>query len=239
MAASLHGLTPPLLVVNYKVYPTAIGDNALEVTEKLEQAQRRVPDATLVVAPSHPDLAPVAEHTDLPVLAQHTDGQTPGSGTGRVLVEALEDRSATGSLVNHAERQIPRKEVERSVNRLTDAGLASITCAEDVETTRALAGFEPTFVAMEPPELIGGDTSVTSADPGIIEDSVEAAEKTDSDARVLCGAGVKTARDAAKAIELGTQGVLVASGVTKAEDPEEAAVALLEGVAEPEAILEG
>lgn len=238
MAAPLHGLTPPLLVVNYKVYPTAIGDRAVDLTRALEEAQRHVPDATLVVAPSHPDLEAVVQSTDLPVIAQHTDGHQPGSGTGRVLVESLEDRGAAGSLVNHAERQIPRKETERSVQRLTEAGMASITCAEDVETTGALAGFEPTYVAMEPPELIGGETSVTSADPGIIEDSVDEAKRADPDARVLCGAGVKTVRDAAKAIQLGTRGVLVASGVTKADDPEQAATDLLKGVADPRSVLE-
>jgi len=36
--------------------------------------------------------------------------------------------------------------------------------------------------------------------------------------RVLCGAGVKNGRDVAKALELGAEGVLLASGVTKASD---------------------
>ena len=37
--------------------------------------------------------------------------------------------------------------------------------------------------------------------------------------RGLCGAGVKNGADVAKALELGTEGVLLASGVTKADDP--------------------
>ena len=37
--------------------------------------------------------------------------------------------------------------------------------------------------------------------------------------RVLCGAGVKNGDDVARAIELGTEGVLLASGVTKANNP--------------------
>ena len=36
--------------------------------------------------------------------------------------------------------------------------------------------------------------------------------------RVLCGAGVKNGKDVAKALELGAEGVLLASGVTKAGD---------------------
>lgn len=238
MAAPPGDLQPPVVIVNYKVYPTAIGEEAVHLTRQLEGAAERYPEATLAVAPSHPDLAPVVQATELPVLAQHTDGNPPGSGTGRVLPESIEDRGVVGSLVNHAERQIPEKEAQRSVNRLTEKGLAVVTCAEDVEVTQTMAAFEPTYVAMEPPELIGGDVSVTSADPGIIEASVEAAQEIDPDARVLCGAGVKTAADVAQAIQLGTEGVLVASGVTKAEDPAAAAADLLAGALEPEATLE-
>jgi triosephosphate isomerase len=237
MAAALGDLQPPVVVVNYKVYPTAIGDNARQLTRSLEEAAESFPEATLAVAPSHPDLAPVAQATELPVLAQHVDGHRPGSGTGRVLPESVRDQGAVGSLLNHAERQIATKDAERSVDRLTDEGLVVITCAEDVEVTQTMAAMEPTYVAMEPPELIGGDVSVTSADPGIIEDSVEAAQEIDPDARVLCGAGVKTARDVAQAIELGTEGVLVASGVTKADDPAQAARDLLEGAVDPQATL--
>ncbi|MGY8746344.1 MAG: triose-phosphate isomerase, partial [Candidatus Poseidoniales archaeon] len=37
--------------------------------------------------------------------------------------------------------------------------------------------------------------------------------------RILCGAGVKNGQDVATAIALGAEGVLLASGVTKANDP--------------------
>jgi triosephosphate isomerase len=46
---------------------------------------------------------------------------------------------------------------------------------------------------------------------------------------VLCGAGVKNGEDVRKAKELGAKGILVASGVVKAENPEEAIRDLLEG----------
>mgnify|MGYP003904069881 CR=1 FL=1 len=41
---------------------------------------------------------------------------------------------------------------------------------------------------------------------------------TNPDVRVLCGAGVKNGQDVATAIKLGAEGVLLASGVTKASD---------------------
>ena len=45
-------------------------------------------------------------------------------------------------------------------------------CAADLEEARSLAEIGPTFIAVEPPELIGGDISVTTADPAIVSDTV-------------------------------------------------------------------
>ena len=78
--------------------------------------------------------------------------------------------------------------------------------------------FSPNFVAVEPPELIGGDISVTTADPGIVSSTVNAVKNINKNVKILCGAGVKDGKDVAKAIELGADGVLLASGVVKAKD---------------------
>lgn len=225
-------LDTPLIVINCKVYPQGIGDAGVRLAETLEETAASYPEATVAVAPSHPDLGPVRAATELPVLAQHVDGDRPGSGTGKVLPESLVDLGIDGSLINHAERQVAAKAAERSVDRLAERGLVSVVCAEDVGVVREVASFGPDFVAMEPPELIGGDVSVTTADPGIIQESVEAAHEVDPDVTVLCGAGVKTGEDVAAALELGTQGVLVASGVVKADDPGAALAGLLDGSVE-------
>ena len=42
----------------------------------------------------------------------------------------------------------------------------------------------------------------------------------DKGIKVLCGAGVKNGGDVKAAIDLGAEGVLLASGVVKAKDPE-------------------
>jgi triosephosphate isomerase len=97
-------------------------------------------------------------------------------------------------------------------------GFPVCACAANVEEAKALAKLGPTFIAVEPPELIGGDISVTTADPSIVSDTVSAVKSVNPDVRILCGAGVKNGNDVAKAIELGAEGVLLASGVTKASD---------------------
>ncbi|DAC31473.1 MAG TPA: triose-phosphate isomerase, partial [Candidatus Poseidoniaceae archaeon] len=47
---------------------------------------------------------------------------------------------------------------------------------------------------------------------------VAVVKATNASVRVLCGAGVKNGEDVATAISLGAEGVLLASGVTKATD---------------------
>jgi len=74
-------------------------------------------------------------------------------------------------------------------------------------------------VAVEPPELIGGDISVATADPDIVTDAVDAAGAVNDDVDVFCGAGISTGDDVVTAGELGAEGILLASGVAKADDP--------------------
>jgi triosephosphate isomerase len=61
---------------------------------------------------------------------------------------------------------------------------------------------------------------VSQADPDIVRDAVESAHDVDPEIDVLCGAGISTGEDVAAARDLGAEGVLLASGVAKAADPE-------------------
>jgi len=48
--------------------------------------------------------------------------------------------------------------------------------------------------------------------------------------KVLCGAGVKNGKDVSKALELGSEGVLLASGVVKATDKKSVIQDLASGI---------
>lgn len=219
----------PVVILNYKTYAEAAGARAVEFTRRVEAAAagKRV---TLAVAPQAADLWRVKEATRLVVLAQHVDSIAPGNGTGATLVEAVREAGAQGSLLNHAERRLQLAELDACVKRLGDAGLARVVCTDTARTTRAAAALSPEFLAIEPPELIGGNVSVTTADPGIVRDAVRMAKGIDPGVRVLCGAGVKTGEDLRVALELGASGVLLASAVMKAKDPGAALADLLAGL---------
>ena len=81
-----------------------------------------------------------------------------------------------------------------------------------------------------PPELIGGDVSVTTK-PDLVSKTISAIQDINPFTRPLVGAGVSKANDVTEALKLGAQGVLLASGFVKAKDPkkalEEMAIALI------------
>jgi triosephosphate isomerase len=74
------------------------------------------------------------------------------------------------------------------------------------------------MIAVEPPELIGSGVAVSKAKPEIITETVSKIRRIDKEVTILCGAGITSGDDVKEALRLGTQGVLVASGVVKAKD---------------------
>jgi triosephosphate isomerase len=86
------------------------------------------------------------------------------------------------------------------------------------------------MVAIEPPELIGTGRAVSKENPAIVSDSVKRVRRVNSTVAILCGAGISTGDDVSAALRLGTNGILVASGVVKAPKPEEVIAAFCEAV---------
>ena len=181
------------------------------------------------IAPAAPDLGTLSHRLTVPVLAQHVDPIDPGASTGFTPPEALAAAGVAGSLVNHSEHPLSQLEVGRAVQHLTALGLVAVVCARDIDVAAELARFRPPYLAVEPPELIGGPVSVSSARPEVIRGAGEVVHAVAPATAVLCGAGVRTAEDVRRALELGSDGILVASAVTLARKPSAAIDTLLRG----------
>ncbi len=219
----------PVIVVNFKVYPEALGRRGWDLA-KICAAVAEDTGASIVIAPPMSDLAHIARIVHIPVFGQHADTAEAGAHTGWLPPEALLEAGAAGTLLNHSERKIPHKNVAAILPRCETLGLEVIACADDLKEAEALARLGPDYIAIEPPELIGGDVSVTSASPEVVSGAVDRIHAIRPAVGVLCGAGVKDRKDVAKALELGTVGVLLASGVVKAKHPEKALRDLARGL---------
>lgn len=218
----------PLIVVNFKTYATAMGQKAVELAQAMERASNDHVRMVAVVSAFDLHAVKLAAPT-LEVWSQHLDPVGQGSFTGWLQPQNAIERGAVGTIINHAEHKVDIGHVQDLMQQLPNT-FPICACAADVDEAHRLAELGPTFIAVEPPELIGGDISVTTADPAIVSDTVAAVQNINSNVRVLCGAGVKDGNDVRTAVELGAHGVLLASGVTKASDVDAVLADLVAGL---------
>lgn len=211
----------PPVIVNFKVYSETEGTRAITLG-KICQKVSKESGVEIAICPPMISLGVISHALEIPVYSQNVDPLKPGSGTGFVTPSMLHSTDVKGTLVNHSEHMQPTESIRKCVEMCRELGLATCVCAESVDRARELAAFSPDMIAVEPPELIGGDVSVTSAEPKVVSGTVEAVHEVDPGISVLCGAGVKTGEDVRAAMDLGAKGVLLASGVVKSKDPEAA-----------------
>src|SRR3989442_12280178 len=157
----------PTIVVNCKTYPEALGKRGWDLAGRLAAVAQET-GASVVLAPPASDLAHVAKLVRIPVFAQHVDAVTHGPTTGWLPPESLLEAGAAGTLINHSERKVAWEEMAKSVPRCRELGLEVIACADDIVEAETLAKLSPDYIAIEPPELIGGGVSGTTADPGSV-----------------------------------------------------------------------
>lgn len=212
-----------MIIVNFKAYPEASGKKARRLGENCLEASEETGKKVTAV-PAFPDILRL-EDLGVKVFSQHIDAVEPGSHTGHVTPESVKEAGVSGTLINHSERRLKAEEIKNAVDMARENDLTTVVCAKDPGECREYSEFDPDYIAFEPPELIGGDISVSEAKPGLIEKAV-----SESDVPVLTGAGIHSRKDVEKSVELGCEGVLVASGVVKAENQYEEIVELCEGL---------
>ena len=218
-----------LLLVNLKTYKESTGENAVRLASTAEKISRET-GVCVAVSPQTVDLSTVIANTGIPVFAQHVDPVGYGKYTGHTLPEAVADMGCVGTLISHSERRLKLNAIEATVKRAKEVGLLQAVCVDTVERGLHVAPFEPNAIAIEPPELIGTGIPVSKARPEVVSGAVETVRSVNPMIKVLCGAGITSGEDVTAALRLGTEGVLVASGVVKADDPYDKLLELAEAM---------
>jgi triosephosphate isomerase len=210
-------LQTPVIIVNFKTYLEATGRKAVEIAKKAEKVSKEM-NVNIAVVPQFADITNVAKAVEIPVFAQHIDPITPGSYTGHVLAESVKEAGAVGTLINHSERQLKLSNIDATIKLACEKGLVSCVCANNPSVSAAVAALKPNIVSVEPPELIGTGIAVSKAQPEVVTNTVKLVREVNAKVTILCGAGISHGEDVAVALKLGTQGVLVASGIVKAKN---------------------
>ena len=205
-----------MFIINFKNYEEIAGTKALNLAKIAEKVSKKYQIKIAVAPPQH--LLTEITRCNIPVLAQHLDIAKIGSTTGFMVPEIVKKSLVSGSLINHSEHRIPENQIRDLVSRLKKLGMISVVCVKDIGEAKKYAKLNPNYIAIEPPELIGTGKAVSKVRPEIITRSATAVKQAKNSTKLLCGAGIVSGEDVAKAMQLGARGILVASGIVKAKN---------------------
>ncbi len=215
----------PMIIINFKTYDSGTGEKGKKIVDECEKLSKD----SIIIAAQTADLYRLSGN-GIRIFSQHIDPVEQGKNTGFITAESVKAAGACGTLLNHAEHKITIESICKAVAKAKENNLKTIVCAATTKEAEDIAkACNPDFIAIEPPELIGGNISVSTANPQIITGTVEAVHRIKK-IPIICGAGVCSGDDVRNAIRLGASGVLVANFVMGASDKTKAIKELISGL---------
>ena len=205
-----------MFIINCKNYDEISGEKIIKLA-KISQKISKKYKIPIAIAPPH-HLIPLIKKFNVIVLAQHLDDKKVGSTTGFMIPEIVKKSKIDGSLINHSEHRISEKEIKNLVKRLKRLKLKTVLCVKNVNELKKYLKLNPTFIAIEPPELIGTGRAISTERPQLITKAVDSVKSAKNSTKLLCGAGIVSGKDVTRAKNLGSKGILVASGIVKAKN---------------------
>ncbi len=201
-------------IINYKAYSEGLDDGI-----RIAKIAKKIAKKTKVDIIVAPPLSMLKETSRIiRSMSQTMEAFEPGPFTGHITWYEVKNSGAIGTIINHSENRVSTEQIARVVDVCRRNGLTSVVCVKSVDEASNVAAFNPDFIAYEPPELIGGNVSVSTAEPAVVKQFCGLV-RTKSRSLPLIGAGIKTSADVSKSTELGSEGILVASGAVKSGDP--------------------
>ncbi|MCW1312164.1 MAG: triose-phosphate isomerase, partial [Candidatus Parvarchaeota archaeon] len=157
------------LIINYKAYEEAFtnGQDIAKYSNELSKTS----GVSIVVAPPFTILKDISKIAK--TIAQGVDEVDPGAFTAHVTWFELKQAGAAGTLLNHSEERYTHSKngpidyaaLKMAVDKCTDAGMETYVCVQNLEEAKEVLKMNPTGIAYEPPELIGGNVSVSNSKP--------------------------------------------------------------------------
>ncbi len=213
-----------MIFVNFKTYDQGTGQDALKLAKICQAVEKKTSIKIIPLVQLADTFRLFSQNFE--VWAQHVDNINFGPNTGQVLPQAVVEAGAKGTLLSHSENRLPVEVIKETIKRCQALKLKTLVCADNLEEAKVVAESKPDFLAYEPPEFIGSRTeSVASAKPEVIKDFVVGIKKVP----VLVGAGVHSQKDVKVALKLGAKGILVATDVVLAKDPQKELIDLARG----------
>jgi triosephosphate isomerase (TIM) len=209
-------ITPPFFEIGPKAY--LYGKKVMALAKHADAMSEKY-SVQIIFTPQCVDIPLLAlEMERVLVFAQHMDSLEPGRGIGSILPEAVKAAGAVGVLLNHVEKRLPIHELQRTMKRADEVGLATMVCADNLEDAAVIARMQPNIIIAESPALIGAGKRGDD-DRQVIATINQVVWDINPEIRVLHGAGISCGQDVYDIIAAGAQGTGSTSGIIQANDP--------------------
>ena len=202
----------------FEIGPKAFlyGEEMLKLAKVADEVAKKY-DVDIILTPQYTDIKLIADNTErILVFAQHMDSLPVGRGLGSVLPEAVKAAGAVGVMLNHAEKPLTMEEIEKTIKRADEVGLATIVCADTVEELKEIAKLGPNILVAEPTELIG---TGKPADKEYVDEVIKVIREINPDIKPFPSAGITKGQDCYNIIKAGASASGCSSAIAKAENP--------------------
>ena len=214
-----------MIIVNFKIYQETFGDKAIRLAEICKKVAGKT-GVRIVVAASAISAWRIQKEVGIEVFLQNVDEYPEGKHSGFVSPIEARELGIKGALLNHSEHKKPLGTLRKIVKN-EPKEFELVLCVHSLgQAEKWKNKIRSGWVAYEPSYLIASeDKSVSSEEPETIRKFVGLMEKIP----VLVGAGIKNENDVKTALKMGAKGILVASNVVLAAEPEKELLKLAGG----------
>jgi triosephosphate isomerase len=206
-----------MIVLNFKAYEEASGKKALKLAKIAEEVSKKY-KVKIFVAPQFLDIPLITKEVEIPVLSQHVDDVEEGKFTGSISFNSLKEYGVYGSLINHSEKKVPIEKIERAIKIGRKYRIKIFALASNLKEAENIVKLSPYSLSYEPPELIASGKAVSKYKAKSLEEFVKLVNKINPKIVRLCGAGITNEEDVKAALDLGSQGILIASAFVFAKN---------------------
>lgn len=210
-----------MIFLNFKTYPETSDQEAIELCQIIKKIKTTV---NIIPCLQASDIKQVKEAVGLPIWAQHLDPVELGKHTGFIAPESVKKDGAIGTLLNHSEHPLNLSIITQTLALCHQHQLKVMVITDSLDLIKSVTKLNPDYIGFEDPKLIGGPVPMVQAYSDLIKQAV-----TLSSQPLIVGGGIRSGSDANKALELGAQGVLVASEFAKSKDPQATLLELVSG----------
>lgn len=213
-------MSKTVVAINYKNYKSGVGKRGIGLARKIGLLSRKFKNYEFILCPGYLDLVcvkNVVRKYGVRVFAQHLDPIEPGKNTGFVSPYEIFSYHIDGVVLNHAEHKLRFDVLKKSVLFARKYRLKILLCADNLAEAKRLIGLKPDYLALEPPELIGGNKSLALVNPRIVERIYRSLNPKRT--KILLGAGVKRREDLVVAKKAKLNGIFISSLVMNSKKP--------------------